>query len=91
MNKIGRPKLYYTEEELKERKKIHNSKYYENNSDKIKENKIKYYREHKQINHIHDNSNICICGGYFSHFNLKKHENTKKHKDYIKMNLNILK
>jgi len=72
---------YKTSEERREwynkyKYKINNSdklkQYYLDNADKIKE------RDGKK----HD----CICGGKYTHGNIKRHENTKKHQKYITEN-----
>ena len=66
---------YKTSEERREWYK----KYKINNSDKLKQ----YYLDNVDKDR---KKYDCICGGKYTHANIKRHQNTKKHQKYITEN-----
>ncbi len=72
----------------KNKEKLNQSKrnYYEQNKETLKLNNSIHYHENKQ--NINDRRNqvvICICGIQSTQCNLKRHEKTKKHIDFMEV------
>jgi hypothetical protein len=76
---VGRPKKYFSEDELKEAKKQSN-----NRPEEIERRK-EYNKKHNKYipknPNCHENSVKCECGGQFKV--LKQHLQTKKHINYF--------
>ena len=64
---------------------IKHNVYYEENKELIRERKKEVYNKNREkiLLKLQDKS-TCICGAYVLKCNYKKHENTKKHQNFIK-------
>ena len=78
---------YNTKEELKLK---YNRKYYEDNKQKIKEQKQQHYEDNKEKISIKNSMKIiCDCGGKYTTQNKSNHFKSKKHQNYL-ANLKLL-
>lgn len=57
---------------------------YENNKHKIIEKAREYYRVNKEAVKIRDSEiRSCVCGKLFTHHHQKRHEQSKRHTDFV--------
>ena len=70
--------------ENKEKRQEYRQDYYNKNKEQIRENQADYRNKNKQEIYQKQNAKCsCSCGGKFTIVNKSKHENSKKHQQYM--------
>ena len=70
-------------EDNKEKLTTQRKEFYEENKDQVLQRNAKYYEAHKDIID-------CCCGSKITKYNIKQHEKTKKHIEFINQSNNII-
>jgi len=75
----------------KEALKEYMEKYYESNKENIKQSRNQYYNSNiDKIKEYRGKVHICVCGKEYTNNHKKRHEQTKRHQDFINQQQKIM-